>query len=194
MFTTIYRPPRSGLQLAWRRAGGTQLRSKILVPRETTVTNLQIAPFLPRGCLRLTRARGFAQKVVDCSAHSIRPTHQATLAALVPASILSLAAHYLSRMGSSRPLGKIPLNVGAAPSDLCKDRGNRSAGKACLLHACEHHGARSLQRCFLLHCWCRKCPSGSQRVDWQLSCRRAILWCLQLPLSKTPVEPPRAAR
>ena len=130
------------------------------------------------------KSAGSSQNIVD---HSAPPSvHTPRHSAGIGACLHPLASGiYLSRVGSSRPLDIFRSMSAQLQATLCKDRGNRGAGKACLLLACEHHGKRALQSRFLIHRWCRKCAQAmaqaSQRIDWQLSCRR------QLPLSKTPV-------
>ena len=131
-----------------------------------------------------------SQKVVDRSAPP-SVTHHATLAALVRASILSLAAFYLSRMGSSRPLDRFRSTSAQLQAVKQGPRQPQCRQGMTATPACEHHGTRPLQRRFLL----RRCRKGqaSQQIYWQLSCRRQFCGASSF-LSKTPVEPPRAAR
>ena len=107
------------------------------------------------------------------------------------ASILSLAAFYLSRMGSSRPLDRFRSTSAQLQAVKQGPRQPQCRQGMTATPACEHHGTRPLQRRFLL----RRCRKGqaSQQIYWQLSCRRQFCGASSF-LSKTPVEPPRAAR
>ena len=101
-YRIYFRPPRSGPQLVERPAGGTQLRCKRFGtarrPLQTSNSGLSVDATV------VSQPRSAAPKK-SLTAPLLHPsTHHATLEALVPVSVLSLAAHYLSRMGSSRPL------------------------------------------------------------------------------------------
>ena len=138
-----------------------------------------------------------SQKVVHRSAPPPSHAPRYSVAALVRASILSLAAFYLSRMGSSRPLDRSRSTSAQLQAVKQGPRQPQCRQGITATPACEHHGTRPLQRRFLL----RRCRKGqaSQQIYWQLSCRRQFCGASSFLLASYPRRPssrhaPRGAR
>ena len=145
------------------RAGGTQLRSKKMRERRPLQTSNSGLSVRTTNAICYSRS---SQK--SLSAPLLHPSHapRYSVAALVRASVLSLAAFYLSRMGSSRPLDRSRSTSAQLQAVKQGPRQPQCRQGITATPACEHHGTRPLQRRFLL----RRCRKGqaSQQIYWRL--------------------------
>ena len=119
-------------------------------------------------------------------------THHATLEALLPVSVLSLTACYLSRMGSSRPIDRF--RSASAQLQAIKQGPRQPQCRQRMTAACVRASRHASDLCNVASCFIAAAKAQCNRqIDWQLSCRRQF-GASSCSCQMTPVEPPRAAR
>ena len=98
-------------------------------------------------------------------------THHATLEALLPVSVLSLAAFYLSRMGSSRPIDRF--RSASAQLQAIKQGPRQPQCRQRMTAACVRASRHASDLCNVASCFIAAAKAQcSRQIDWQLSCRR----------------------